>query len=542
VHVDAGNTQATFPIRTELVGSSTSVTISARHAATTRTQTLTVLPPVDGDVFTFGLQDISAWGTVPPNDSFPFQTGRTSGSGSQSATLQSSSPLVLSVPSTTTFTNGITSGSFSATTYNVSVPTDVTITGTYRGMVARQRVTVDDSGLPVVTAIVVSSVVGGNDVEASIALNTPAPYGGYTVTLTGSRSGLATVPATVTVPEGEEGATFTITTQPTTTTRGVLVQTIDGTVIRSAVFAVNPPPALRHDSPLTTTVSEPLIAMTSAATTPRVATNTIPVAVSKYSLYTSELQLLAETVPTNLTNKPITYEYIWFAGTPAAQIESATNTIHYYFNDHLGTPILTTSSAATVDWRIEREPYGTTTVVRTGAARYQPLAFPGQEIVDDRAYNVFRWYRGGWGRYTQADPLGVGGAGHFERGRLRQWQMSLVPKAVSDDIQSSIPLYSYAGDNPINSFDQTGLEKIHCYVSLLWQGKGKCIYGGFCWGLFSDKQYVALGGVHVESCTKCSPKCDYYSQSWSVSAPEDWHCIPPMKIIHTTPDPPIADW
>lgn len=21
-------------------------------------------------------------------------------------------------------------------------------------------------------------------------------------------------------------------------------------------------------------------------------------------------------------------------------------------------------------------------------------------------YNVFRWYRAGWGRYTQADPLG----------------------------------------------------------------------------------------------------------------------------------------
>jgi uncharacterized protein RhaS with RHS repeats len=22
-------------------------------------------------------------------------------------------------------------------------------------------------------------------------------------------------------------------------------------------------------------------------------------------------------------------------------------------------------------------------------------------------YNVFRWYRAGWGRYTQADPLGL---------------------------------------------------------------------------------------------------------------------------------------
>ena len=42
-------------------------------------------------------------------------------------------------------------------------------------------------------------------------------------------------------------------------------------------------------------------------------------------------------------------------------------------------------------------------------ARYQPLAFPGQEedASTDRSYNIFRWYRSGWGRYTQADPIGL---------------------------------------------------------------------------------------------------------------------------------------
>jgi RHS repeat-associated protein len=56
---------------------------------------------------------------------------------------------------------------------------------------------------------------------------------------------------------------------------------------------------------------------------------------------------------------------------------------------------------------VEREPFGARYAVRTGAARYQPLAFPGQEedASTDRSYNIFRWYRSVWGRYTQGDPL-----------------------------------------------------------------------------------------------------------------------------------------
>lgn len=28
---------------------------------------------------------------------------------------------------------------------------------------------------------------------------------------------------------------------------------------------------------------------------------------------------------------------------------------------------------------------------------------------DSREYNIFRWFRSAWGRYTQADPIGIGG-------------------------------------------------------------------------------------------------------------------------------------
>jgi RHS repeat-associated protein len=47
------------------------------------------------------------------------------------------------------------------------------------------------------------------------------------------------------------------------------------------------------------------------------------------------------------------------------------------------------------------------------------LRFPGQEADaadGERSYNIFRWYRSGWGRYTQGDPLGVdGGDTHVYR-------------------------------------------------------------------------------------------------------------------------------
>jgi RHS repeat-associated protein len=106
-----------------------------------------------------------------------------------------------------------------------------------------------------------------------------------------------------------------------------------------------------------------------------------------------------------------------------------------------------------VIWRIEREPFGKIFKVRTGPDRHQPLAFPGQE--DDggeTAYNVHRWYRPGWGRYTQADPIGVGGAGQF-RGS------SMTNGAHAGDL-AAVLLYVYAGNAPGRNTDPSGLKLI----------------------------------------------------------------------------------
>jgi RHS repeat-associated protein len=155
---------------------------------------------------------------------------------------------------------------------------------------------------------------------------------------------------------------------------------------------------------------------------------------NRYSLYTPELNLMSETETSTASTPAVAYDYIWFGGKPVAQVDVATSTTHWTFTDHLGTPILQTNATGAIDWRAEYEPFGSLVTLRTGPTRHQPLRFPGQEsdaVDGEREYNIFRWYRGGWGRYSQADPKGLRGS----------WN-----------------LYAYVADSPVNTLDPLGLQ------------------------------------------------------------------------------------
>ena len=160
---------------------------------------------------------------------------------------------------------------------------------------------------------------------------------------------------------------------------------------------------------------------------------------ARYYLYTPELQLMAETEQSTSTAKSIAWSYLWFGGQPVAQIDGTTNMTRLYVNDHLGTPLLQTDATGAVVWRAEYAPYGARFALRAGTSLHQPLRFPGQFVDDgnDLTNNVFRWYRAGWGRYTQADPIG------------------LVPTLVG--VKN---LFEYADANPTDHFDRLGLYSI----------------------------------------------------------------------------------
>jgi RHS repeat-associated protein len=112
--------------------------------------------------------------------------------------------------------------------------------------------------------------------------------------------------------------------------------------------------------------------------------------------------------------------------------------VHFTAADHLGTPLLQTDSSTNVYWRAEHEPYGKVWALRLGDV-HQPLRLPGQVAeqfdtgangLTERSYNDYRWYRAGWGRYSQADPTGLYGG---------------------------VNVYNYVTDNPSGKADPYGL-------------------------------------------------------------------------------------
>ena len=130
------------------------------------------------------------------------------------------------------------------------------------------------------------------------------------------------------------------------------------------------------------------------------------------AIHSPEKLLLAETTPSVGEQPAIAQEYVWFGGRPVAQFDSASTTARWTFADHLSTPSLQTGPVGDPAWRIEHEPFGAVAAVRAGAGLRQPLRFPGQEdqSFSDLTYNRQRWYRPDWGRYSQADPIGLSGS------------------------------------------------------------------------------------------------------------------------------------
>ena len=70
-------------------------------------------------------------------------------------------------------------------------------------------------------------------------------------------------------------------------------------------------------------------------------------------------------------------------------------------------------------------------------------------------YNIFRWYRAGWGWYTQSDPL-------LNPSFASILDMVMGEEAPTPDYGSN-GWYSYSSGNPINRADELGLKDYaHC--------------------------------------------------------------------------------
>ena len=268
---------------------------------------------------------------------------------------------------------------------------------------------------------------------------------------------------------------------------------------------------------------------------------------SRYYFYTPELQLLASTVDDSnnvwsqsthhILSSPLSMnrEIVWFNGAPVAEIGpprtpdpdplttlshhrtldtgTATNTF-YTFTDHLGTPLMQTDTTGAIVWRAEHEPYGNVYLMRKGARTDQPLRFPGQELAmtwegTEENYNVFRWYQGGWGRYTQPDPLGIGGRGvDLPGGDRRRFSLRIfeASRSRSGNGASAQTLFAYADNEPLRRVDPLGL------MDFVWDCVAQAI-SPISTTMPRDPQSLAKG---VDAVCNYEVKCDMYDSYFGV--------------------------
>ena len=233
VTVAAGATMATFTATTSPVASNTSVTISALYNSITRTTTLTVTAATLTSVTrnpTSVRGGNPSTGTVTLSGQAPV--------GGAMVTLSSSNTAAATVPASVTVAAGATTATFTVTTSPVASNTSVRISATYRSTTQRATLTVN---APTMSSLTLSpaSVQGGNSSTGTVTLNGPAPAGGIVVTLSSSRTSVATVPASVTVAAGATTATFLIATKTVTSSTSVTITAKRGTS-RTATLTVTP--------------------------------------------------------------------------------------------------------------------------------------------------------------------------------------------------------------------------------------------------------------------------------------------------------------
>ena len=231
VTVPANVTTATFTATTTPVASNTPVSISATYGAT-KTATLTVTTPALSSL-TLNPSSVvgstSSTGTVTLNGPAPV--------GGAVVTLSSNNTAAAQVPASITVAANATTATFTITTGSVASNTSVTITAT-RGVAKTAILTVT---APVLSSLTLNptTVKGPAPSTGTVTLNGPAPSSGTTVTLSSSNTGVATVPASVTVSAGNTTATFTVTSKTVTSTATVTITGTKG-VTKTASLTVTP--------------------------------------------------------------------------------------------------------------------------------------------------------------------------------------------------------------------------------------------------------------------------------------------------------------
>ena len=233
----AGQTTASFPIRTVPVAQSVAVTIHAAPFGVNRTAQLTVAPPV-----------LSSLTLAPPTSTTGGHTlvGTVSLSGQAPSggvivALSSSNPAVASVPASDTVPAGNPTFPFLVTAaLPVAQSTPVTITASAGGVTRTALLTVVPPG-PSFLSVQPNPFHGGLSLTGTVSLNGIAPSGGVVVALSSSNPAVAAVPASDTVPAGTLHEGFAVATVPVAQPTSVTLTATGNSFSTTAQLTVLPP-------------------------------------------------------------------------------------------------------------------------------------------------------------------------------------------------------------------------------------------------------------------------------------------------------------
>ncbi len=238
VTVPQNSTSATFTVTGGNVSATTSVTVIASYAGSTVTTSVTINPPV------VALSSIS----VNPATIIGGQTATgtvtlTSPAGVGGVAISlSSSNAAASVPITATVAQGATSATFSVPTQSVTTAISVTLGASYNGTAKTVTLAVNPpaAGLSGIT-VNPNSIAAGLSATGTVTLTAPASSNGIVVKLASSNSAAASVPATMTVPQGSMSATFPVSAGMVNATTSVVLSSSYSGVSMTTSLTVTAP-------------------------------------------------------------------------------------------------------------------------------------------------------------------------------------------------------------------------------------------------------------------------------------------------------------
>ena len=216
-------------------------------------------------------------------------------------TLSTDNPSVIQVPPSVTIAAGNSTISFTVNTSPVAViPTGGNVFATAGGITKSIFVTVtpDPNAPPLLQGVTLNptSVAGGTNSTGTVLLNSPAPAGGVTATL--STSDLtATPPPIVSIPAGQTSANFIVTTSTVTKDVVVTISALVGSSSKSANLTVTKGGGAASLSSITLSPTS----VTGGATSQATVTLTAPAPSGGAVVALSSSNTAAATVPANVT-------------------------------------------------------------------------------------------------------------------------------------------------------------------------------------------------------------------------------------------------